>query len=544
MDYHDDTTEIPPPLPFKQMIIIFIGVSLVYFLASLDATVIVTATPAIASSLDGLDRVAWIATAYLLTSTTFPPLFGRLSDIFGRQSILLLAVFFFLASSALCGAASSMNMLIIGRAVAGIGGGAINSLGVIIVSEIVSLRDRGKYQGILITTFAISSIIGPLVGGAFTDHISWRWVFYINLPIGAISTLIILFWFRLPSPSGSIRDKLRDIDYAGTVLVSAASICLLLALSWGGETYSWASSMIIGLLIGAVLLFALFVIVEWHWARQPIMPRQLFERRNVYLSFILYFFLGMAFMVGLFYTPLWYQAVRGHSATMSGLKTLPMVLGGAVAELGIGFSISATGRTVPFIMLGSALIVVGTALMGSMTQHTSLASEIGYMIIAGLGVGINMQPILFAAQAAARTAVMTDLATATSMLYFFRVIGSVIGVAICGTLFNDILTRRLYEYIPGIKNELVSEIRSNIYVLYDQDASVISSGQHAFADALSIVFYTGTVMGSISLILCLFLDWRRVKSTSDTTDNCNKSIDQTATNNGMTEQSETTTHIT
>ncbi|KAI9597194.1 major facilitator superfamily domain-containing protein [Syncephalis fuscata] len=524
---YDDTETTP--LPFKQVIVIFIGVSMVYFLASLDATIVVTATPAVASSLGGLDKVSWIATAYLLTSTIFSPLFGWLSDIFGRRSLLLLAVIFFLGGSAICGGASSMPMLIIGRAVAGIGGGAINSLGVIIVSEIVSLRDRGKYQGILITTFAISSVIGPLLGGAFTDHISWRWVFYINLPLGAASMLIIMLWLKLPPPKGSMVDKLKKIDYVGTLLVSAATVCLLLALSWGGQSYAWSSPIIISLLVVSAVLSILFVVVEFYLASQPIMPRQLFHHRNVFIPFILYFFLGMAFMVGLFYVPLWYQAVRGESATISGLKTLPMVLGGAMAEIAIGFLISATGYTVPFIMLGSICITVGTALMGSMTQSSLLSSEIGYMVLAGLGVGISMQPILFAAQATARK---SDLATATSMLFFFRVIGSVIGVATCGTIFNGVLTSRLYKYIPDITEELVSSIHSNIYALYKQDKAIIAKGQHAFADALSMVFYSGTIMGGISFLLCIFLDWKRVESVENRMpENSNESKDNMTTIN-------------
>ncbi|KAG0368164.1 hypothetical protein BGX24_002919 [Mortierella sp. AD032] len=389
-------------LPFKELIVVFVGLVLGVFLAALDQTIVSVCTTKIANDFKALNDVAWVGTSYLLTSTAFQPLYGRFSDIFGRKSVFLFAILVFLGGSALCGAAQSMIMMIVARAISGVGAGGIMSMVMIIITDLVAPRERGKYQGIIGAVFGLSSIIGPLLGGVFTDHASWRWAFFINLPVGAITVAVVIKLLHFPHVKGSLRDKIKRIDFLGAASLVAGLVVILLALNWGGSKYTWSSGIIIGLLCAGAAIILIFCLIEWKQAAEPIIPFRLFKTRTNIAVFASSFFLGAGFFIVMFYMPLYFQIVRQRSATAAGLEMLPVVAGLLFSSIFSGFMISKYGQYRPFIWVGF----------------------ICYM------------------------------AVATANSTFFRTVGQVIGIAIAGTVFNNKVQSQfapLILQIPGIE---------------------------------------------------------------------------------------------
>ncbi|RKP08315.1 drug resistance transporter, EmrB/QacA subfamily, partial [Thamnocephalis sphaerospora] len=482
--------------------------ALAVFLASLDQTIVSTALPAIASEFNGLNMIAWVATSYMLTSTAFQPLYGRFSDIFGRKNMMLFATIVFIGGSILCGAAQSMTMLIIFRALAGLGGGGLMSMVQIIVSDVVSLRDRGKYQGIIGAVFAISSVIGPLLGGVFTDHASWRWAFYINIPIGALTVVAVIFCLRLPAPEGSLIEKLKQVDYLGVLLLLGGVVCVLLSTNWGGNEYAWSDPLVISLyVVGGVLIIA-FILVEVKVAKQPIISPHLFRHRNVSLAFAANFFIGIGFFGVIFYMPMWFQVVRGVSATNSGIKLLPMVLGIVVFSMGSGWGVSVTGAYRPFIIIGCAIMTIGIGMLSILKETSPEAMEIGFLLLAGAGIGLTMQTTLLAAQAAVPH---KDIAATTACCSFFRTVGGVIGVAICGALFNNLVSTNLHANIPGITDEMVKAIQNSIYMIQNLEPTMRAQAIHSFVQSLNQIFIVCIPMTGVAFLLSLGMEHKKLR---------------------------------
>eukprot|EP00842_Homolaphlyctis_polyrhiza_P001891 jgi/Hompol1/2702/HPOL_006135-RA len=326
------------------------------FLFSLDQTIVSTAIPSIVGEFQALDQIAWIGTSFLITSTSFSPLYGRFADIFGRKPTFLAAIIIFEIGSVICAAANSMNMLIVGRAVAGIGGGGMYSLILIIIADIVSLRDRGKFQGLLGAAFGLSSVAGPLMGGVFTDSLTWRWCFWINLPIGAITLLVALFLLKFPAPEGSMVSKLKRIDALGTLIVVAATTCLLIPLQYGGTTWAWSDWRTISMLVASAAIYAIFALVEIYVADEPVIPPSMFENRSVYALIAYTVFLGASFFGLVYFLPTYFQLVNGDSATTAGLETIPLIGGAVVFSITSGILVSKFGYYTPFIFFGSVVL--------------------------------------------------------------------------------------------------------------------------------------------------------------------------------------------
>ncbi|RKP14949.1 major facilitator superfamily domain-containing protein [Piptocephalis cylindrospora] len=484
-----------------------IGLMLAVFLSSLDQTIVSTALPTIASQFNSLNDVSWVATSYLLTSTAFQPLYGKFSDIFGRKVMLLFAVSVFTLGSILCGAAQSMLMLIVCRALAGLGGGGIMSIAMIVISDIVSLRDRGKYQGFFGGAFALSSVLGPLLGGVFTDHASWRWAFYINIPIAAITIVTTFFFLRLPTPEGSLREKLRRIDYVGTVLLIGAVVLILLATNWGGSAYPWNSGPIIGCYVGGGVLAIAFIVVEGWFAREPVAPGRFFKMRDVVINFAALFFLGMSFFSLIFYLPMFFQVLRGDSATTAGLETLPFIGGLLVASIGGGFLVSKTGMLRPFMILGAALLVLGSGLLSSLDVHSNRGKQLGYQVFSGLGIGFVLQTATVAVQASVQ---IKDMASATALLTFFRSIGGVVGIAIVGAIFNNKLSSGIASRLPNLSAEEIAKLVNSVEAIHSSAPDIRDAAVLAYMDAFHLVYTVCIPLAGVAFLLFLCLRSKKI----------------------------------
>eukprot|EP01116_Phalansterium_solitarium_P015852 TRINITY_DN3545_c0_g1_i1.p1 TRINITY_DN3545_c0_g1~~TRINITY_DN3545_c0_g1_i1.p1 ORF type:complete len:617 (+),score=206.57 TRINITY_DN3545_c0_g1_i1:114-1853(+) len=422
----------------KQLVPLMIGLLLCVLVAALDQTIVATALPAIASDFNALPQISWVVVSYLLTSTALSPLYGTLADTFGRKRTLIFALIVFMVSSLLCGISVYANfiMLVIFRAVQGVGGGGLISLVVITIADVVKFEDRAKFQGLIGAGFALASVLGPVIGGVITDGPGWQWIFYINLPIGAVAiTLIGLFLDFTP-----LSLKAIHIDWKGSILMVSGLVLVLLPTVWGGSEYAWNEPIIIGLYCGGGALLVAFVFVELFWTDKPVVPFRLFSIRNVVLAVCICFFQGWGLIATIAFLPLFYQVVWGVSATSSGLQLLPLVLSLTIASLISGQVVARTGMYKWPIVIGSALMPLGIGLLALYNADTSLGQSIGYQIPLGLGFGMCVGNLIIAAQNSVQ---LNQIATITSTLFLFRFLGGSVGTAVFGTLLNAELDKRL-----------------------------------------------------------------------------------------------------
>lgn len=468
-------------------------------LAALDQTIVATALPTIVSELGGLDHLSWVVTSYLLAATAATPLWGKLGDQYGRKRLFQGAIVLFLAGSALCGMAQDMPQLIGFRAVQGLGGGGLMTLSMAIVGDLVPPRDRGRYQGLFGAVFGMSSVLGPLLGGVFTEHLDWRWVFYVNLPLGAAALLVVATVLHLP-----VHPRRHRIDYLGTFLIASVATCLVLIASLGGTSWPWLSAQTLGLGALAALLLVCFVAVERR-AVEPVVPPGLFRIRTFTLCSAIGFVVGFAMFGAMTYLPTFLQVVHRVTPTLSGVHMLPMVAGMLVSSTLSGQLVSRTGRWKVFPVLGTAVTACGLLLLHRMDEHSTTAEMSTYFAVFGLGLGLVLQVLVLAVQNSVDYA---HLGVATSGVSFYRSIGAAFGVAVFGTVFTGRLGdelsgalrgRRLPEGISA--TSLQHDPRAVTALPPDTRGAVLRS----YASAITDVFLYAVPVVLIAFVLACFL---------------------------------------
>ncbi len=477
----------------KRRILIIIGALMLgMFLAALDQTIVSTALPTIVGDLKGGSHIAWVITAYLLATTVSTPLWGKLGDQYGRKIFFQAAIVIFLVGSVLSGLSSSMAMLIAFRAIQGLGSGGLMVGAQAIVGDIVSPRERGKYVGLFGAVFGVSSIIGPLLGGVFVDNLSWRWIFYINIPIGVIALIAVAS--QVP---GHLSKVHHTIDYAGFVVLSLAATSLILLTSLGGTTYPWRSAPIYALGAAGVALIGLFVGVERR-AAEPVLPLHLFRLRTFSVTSLVGFIVGFAMFGAITYLPAFFQVVRGISPTISGVYLLPLMVGLLAVSIGSGQVISRTGRYRFFPIAGSALMTVGLYLLSLMGVHSSTFQDAASMLVLGMGIGGVMQVLVIIVQ---NGVPHSELGVATSGATFFRSIGGSFGTAIFGAIFSNVLVGNLSEHLRGIPLPTGFSSADATPALLGRLPAVIRDGFVAgYAESIQTVFLVAVPIAALAFL--------------------------------------------
>ncbi|CAO0798608.1 unnamed protein product [Mucor circinelloides] len=487
------------PAKKNNLFLTFGGLQIALFLAALDSTIVSTALPRIGSDFNQMSIVSWVATAYILTFDAFQPLFSKFSDIFGRKWVLIFGIVIFLLGSVLCGAANSMIMLIVCRAIAGIGGASIFSMVFIIISDLVPLEKRGSYQGIVNAVFALSSVFGPLIGGSFTDYVTWRWNFYINLPIGAVALFVLVFFLHLPVPQGNLKDKLKRIDYVGTCIVLAFATLFLLAMNFGGQTFPWKSAAVIVPLVLTGLLVALLIFIESKVA-EPLLPPRLFRNRTISAVLATNWFFGMTFFSMVYYLPIYFQVVREDSAMWSGIRLIPMELLIAVFSTFSGLFISKTGIFKPLLPIGMGLLTLCVGLISLFGEDTPWSKVYGFTVIGGMGLGCMFSSAIIALQASAEP---RDIAVVTGLGNFSRILGGALGVAISSAILNSSLAQDLPARVPS--DVVQSVLGSSEYVRHGCPPEYVEFVLDCYLDALRMIWYVMTAMCGVGFCLSLLV---------------------------------------
>ena len=530
----EDGSEYPTG---ARLALLMLALCLAVFLMALDNSIIATAIPKITDQFHSLGDVGWYGSAYLLTTAALQLLFGKFYTYFSIKWVFLGAIVLFEVGSLICGVAQNSMTLIIGRAVAGLGSSGIFSGALIILAYSVTLDKRPMYSGLIGSMYGIASVGGPLLGGVFTDKVTWRWCFFINLPIGVITLVVIGFFFTDPdrrngqlvahaapgafgdekaagfsiasasTKKKTLWEKIRPFDPIGSLVFMPAIICLLLALQWGGTTYAWKSGRIVALLVLFGVLISIFIVIQFLQQEDATVPPRIIKKRTVWSAGWYSFATGAAFIASVYFLPIWFQAVKGASAVNSGLMNLPMLISLVLTSIISGGLVTVVGYYTPFMIIGSVLMPIGYGLIS--TFHPGIAHDkwIGYQIIAGAGVGLGMQQPLMAVQTVLD---IKDVPTGTSVIVFLQTLGGALFISICENIFTNYLSTYVKEYVPGLDPKVVlatgaTGIQSVIPA--DQIDGVIL----AYSDALAKTFVVSTALAAMTIIGAAFIEWKSVK---------------------------------
>ena len=485
-------------LTTRQLQLVFAGLMSGVLLAALDQTIVATALPTIVGDLGGLSHLSWVVTAYLLASTTSTPLYGKISDLYGRKTVFQAAIVIFLVGSALSGLAQSMGQLIAFRAVQGLGAGGLMALAIAIIGDVVSPRERGRYQGYIGAMFALASVAGPLLGGFLVDNLSWRWAFYVNLPVGLAALLVTSVALDLP-----FRRTGHTVDYLGAALLVAGVTSVLLVTVWGGDRYGWGSPTILGLAAAGVLLLVAFALHEQRVA-EPVLPPRLFRDPVFRVAVATLFLVGVAMFGAIVFLPLFLQVVAGASATNSGLLLLPLMGGIVASSVVVGRVISRTGRYKWYPVAGTALMTLAMGLLATMDAGTSRTTASWYVVLLGVGLGTVMPVMILAVQNAVD---QRDLGTATSAATFSRSMGGSFGVA----LFGAILASRLAQQLPGVDPEALQASPARLRALPPAARHAVVE---AVANSVHVVFLAAVPVALAAFLVVLFLRERPLRESA------------------------------
>jgi EmrB/QacA subfamily drug resistance transporter len=489
----------PPVLDVRRRNVVFVTIMLGMLLAALDQTIVGTALPTIVADLGGAAHMSWVATAYLLAETVATALAGKFGDLFGRKVVFL------------CGTATNMTLLVTWRAIQGVGAGGLLVTAMALIADVIPLRERGKYQGAMGAVFGVSTVVGPLLGGLFTDHLSWRWAFYVNVPIAII--VVIAAARTIPVVKSLNRVV---VDYLGIGLVAVGSSALVLATSWGGSEYAWGSPVIIGLFAGGAVGLALFCWAETR-ATEPMLPMRLFRNPVFTVCSLLSFIVGFAMLGAMVFLPSFMQYVDGDSATVAGVRTLPLVLGLLAASIFSGNVISKTGQYRYFPIAGSLVMACGLFLLSRMGPDTGVWLSSLYMLVLGAGLGLCMQVLTIAVQ---NTVEYADLGTATSGVTFFRTLGGAFGTAVFGTIYTNALTPDLTAAIKtaaltgAAAPAVIARSAQSPAGLHALPAAAKQPIVEAYADALQTVFMWTIPVAVLGFVVALFLKQVRLRDSA------------------------------